>query len=67
MGYYHTRQFIFHTRILVGWFFWELKTLVFWSSWLKDSATWGISLQLKAFVLGSWALPLFSHHALAFA
>jgi hypothetical protein len=59
MGDCPTRQLILHTRILVGWFSWELNPEVLGSSWLKASATWGGggSLRLKASVKGRWAVP----------
>jgi hypothetical protein len=60
MGDYPIRQLILHTRILVGWFSWELNPEVLGSSWLKASATWGRSLRLKASVMGRRAVPLFS-------
>jgi hypothetical protein len=48
MGDYPIRQLILHTRILVGWFSWELNPGVFGSFWLKAS------------VMGRRAVPLFS-------
>jgi hypothetical protein len=60
MGDCPIRQLILHTRILVGWFSWELNAEVLRSSWLKASATWGGSLRLKASVIGRRAVPLFS-------
>jgi hypothetical protein len=45
---------------LVGWFSWELNTEVFGPSWLKASAIWEGSLRLKASVMESRAVPLFS-------
>jgi hypothetical protein len=41
VGDYPSRQLILHTRILVGWFTWELNPEVLGSLWLKAYATWG--------------------------
>jgi hypothetical protein len=41
VGDYPIRQLILHTRILVGWFSWELNPEDLGSFWLKASATWG--------------------------
>jgi hypothetical protein len=60
MGDYPIRQLILHTRILVGWFSWELNPEVVGSFWLKASASWVGSLRLKASVMGRRAVPLFS-------
>jgi hypothetical protein len=66
MGDYPIRQLILRTRILVGWFSWELNPGVFGSSWLKASATWGDHFGWRPPWWGGGPCPL-CHYALAFA